>query len=184
MCLSIISIIIAFYVGPYILSLWVGDYISIHVENIFISLMAVNLVRLVGAPLGLLYIAQAKQNKIMHYPLMESVISVVLTIILIRSYGMYAVPIGLAISACLILSIYSFKLLNILDDHSYFIRYKLIFLIYPLSTFSFIIGLVEARKESIDIVSYMLNIVSVLALIVGGYLVLRKTKNIKKILEV
>jgi O-antigen/teichoic acid export membrane protein len=146
--------------------------------------MAVNLVRLVGAPLGLLYIAQAKQNKIMHYPLIESVISVVLTIILIDSYGMYAVPIGLAISAFLILFIYSFKLLSILDDRSYFIRYKLIFLIYPLSTFIFIIGLVEARKESIDIVSYMLNILSVLALIIGGYLVLRKTKNIKKILEV
>ncbi|WP_392463896.1 lipopolysaccharide biosynthesis protein [Aeromonas dhakensis] len=184
MLLSIISIIIAFYVGPFILSLWVGDSISTHVENIFVSLMAVNLVRLVGAPLGLLYIAQAKQNKIMHYPLMESVISVVLTIILIHSYGMYAVPIGLAISAFLILFIYSFKLLNILDDHSYFIRYKLIFLIYPLSMFVFVVGLVEARKENIDIVSYMLNFLSTLALTIGGYLVLRKTKNIKKILEV
>nr|ABX39500.1 Wzx [Aeromonas piscicola] len=184
MWLSIIAIIIAFYVGPYILSLWVGDSISIHVEKIFISLMAVNFVRLVGAPLGLLYLAQAKQNKIMHYPLLESVTSVVLTMVLISSYGMYAVPIGLAISASLILLIYSFRLLPILGESTYFIKYKLIFLIYPLSIFIFIIGSVEARYENIVIITYMLDILSILALIIGGYLVLSRAKDIKKILEV
>ncbi|MDM5084979.1 hypothetical protein OB925_07350 [Aeromonas rivipollensis] len=183
MWLSIIAIIIAFYIGPYILSIWVGRSISVHVENIFILLITVNLVRLIGAPLGLLYIAQAKQNRIMHYPLLESVISVVLTVILIDAYGMYSVPIGLAISVFIILFIYSFRLLNILDIQSHFIKYKLMFIAYPLFIFLFVIGLVEVREKSIDNASYILDVLSLLALIIGGFSVLRSTKNIKDALE-
>ncbi|MGY3910176.1 lipopolysaccharide biosynthesis protein [Aeromonas piscicola] len=184
MCLSIIAIISSIYIGPYILSLWVGPSISVHVEKIFIFLMVVNLVRLVGAPLGLLYIAQAKQNEIMHYPLMESVISVVLTIYFIGSYGMYSVPFGLAISVCLILLIYSFRLLKILDDYSYFLKYKIIFIVYPITTFLFVIGLVEARGRSIESINYVFDVISLLIVLLGGYSVFIRTKNIKKFLEV
>ncbi|MBI6548019.1 lipopolysaccharide biosynthesis protein [Xenorhabdus lircayensis] len=127
----IITISIIPFIGYPILTLWLGHNISDNTYDIFLCLLSVSLIRMIGAPLSLLYIAKAKQNEIMYIPFIEGVISVLLTIFLIQHYGMYAVPISMACAIIIILFIYYFRLLKILTINPYQNKFKLIFLLTP-----------------------------------------------------
>ncbi|HIF9447289.1 TPA: oligosaccharide flippase family protein [Photobacterium damselae] len=132
-----IVIVIVMYISPFILKLWVGDDIANKMFLIFMSLLTVNLVRLIGLPLSLFYLAKAKQNEIIYLPFFEGIISIGITLLLINKTGMYAVPLGLVIAVVVIFIIYSFRLVNILNE-KYRIFYRIIFIIYPIMVIGYV----------------------------------------------
>jgi O-antigen/teichoic acid export membrane protein len=132
-----IAIIIAMYISPFILELWVGDDIANKMFLMFMSLLTVNLVRLIGLPISLFYLAKAKQNEIIYLPFLEGIISIGITLLLINNTGMYAVPLGLVIAVVSIFIIYSFRLVNILNE-KYRFFYRIIFMIYPITVVGYV----------------------------------------------
>lgn len=132
--LTIMAIIIAFYIGKPILSLWIGGDLSEKTYGIFLTLLGANLVRMIGAPLGLVYIAEARQNEIMYLPLTEGVLCILLSTLLISRFdmGVYAIPIGVGFSAVVILFIYAFKLINILRVNNHILGFRFAFTLFPI----------------------------------------------------
>ncbi|WP_318447947.1 oligosaccharide flippase family protein [Photobacterium leiognathi] len=167
-----ILLVLSIYVSPFFLKLWVGTTVADKTLMIFLSLLSVNLVRLIGLPISLFYFAKAKQNEIIYLPFIEAVISIAITIILVNKFSVYAVPISLFIAAVIIFIIYSFKLVYIVGE-KYRFFYRVLFLIYPIV----ILGYMYLN------VSYILNSYIGLIIVIPLFLLLlRKIKSIKNIL--
>jgi O-antigen/teichoic acid export membrane protein len=178
MTFSIISIIFSLYVSDYILSLWVGAKLAFEIKAIFIVLLTLNLIRLIGSPLGLLYLAQAKQNRIMHLPLIESCISIGCTLYFVKAYGMYAVPMGLACAVITILLIYSFKLIDVIKVETSKLKYKIIFIFYPSLMCLFVYVNFSYELQNMNSIAGMYIIVVTASFI----LLLKKVKSLRHLL--
>lgn len=171
-------------VGDWIMKLWVGDKVAIMTYPIFTLLLLTNLTRLIGSPLGLVYLAKGKQNEIMYLPLLEGIISVALTYAFVKAYGIYASAISLAFSTILIMLIYSFRLIDISAMETSKGRYRLLLAGGPLILFAMITMLVKLKLE---IIGYQQKqaflIVMLIVLIITAKIIYNNVKVIKKILE-
>lgn len=83
----------------------------------------------------------------MYLPLLEGLISVVLTYAFVKAYGIYATAISLAISTVLIMIIYSFKLIGVSALETSKMRYRLLLAGGPLILFAVITALVKLKLE-------------------------------------
>lgn len=170
-------------VGDQIMKLWVGDNVAMMTYPIFSFLLLTNLTRLIGSPLGLVYLAKGKQNEIMYLPLLEGLISVVLTYAFVKAYGIYATAISLAISTVLIMIIYSFKLIGVSALETSKMRYRLLLAGGPLILFAVITALVKLKLEllchkgSLFFLAFMFVL-----LILAAIMIFTNAKKIKQIL--
>ncbi|ELE9244104.1 hypothetical protein RM352_000439 [Enterobacter kobei] len=181
--LTFFILIVNFVVGDYIMKLWVGNSVAIMTYPIFSLLLLTNLTRLISSPLGLVYLAKGKQNEIMYLPLLEGIVSVALTYAFVRTYGIYASAISLAISTILIMLIYSFKLIDISAIETSKGRYRLLLAGGPLILFAVITALVKLKLEFIDYEGKQFFLMFMLViLLVTANMIFKNVKIIKKIL--
>ncbi|MBJ3780488.1 hypothetical protein JFY47_08110 [Enterobacter asburiae] len=181
--LTFLILIANFIVGDQIMKLWVGDSVAIMTYPIFSLLLLTNLTRLIGSPLGLVYLAKGKQNEIMYLPLLEGIVSVVLTYAFVKIYGIYASVISLAISTILIMFIYSFKLIGISALETSKMRYRLLLAGGPLILFAVITALMKLKLEFLYHKGslFFLALLFVL-LILTAIMIFTNAKKIKQIL--
>lgn len=181
--LSFFILIANFFIGKYVMELWVGYNVAILTYPIFSFLLLTNLTRLIGSPLGLVYLAKGKQNEIMYLPLLEGVVSVVLTYVFVSKYGIYASAISLAISTALIMLIYSFKLIGISAQEGSRLRYRLLLAGGPLALFTVILSIMKVKMNITDGTEYMIFSTSMVVLLVLiAIFILKNTIEIKHIL--
>ncbi|ELH8610920.1 hypothetical protein Q8V93_004721 [Enterobacter asburiae] len=165
------------------MELWVGYDVAILTYPIFSFLLLTNLTRLIGSPLGLVYLAKGKQNEIMYLPLLEGVVSVVLTYVFVSKYGIYASAISLAISTALIMLIYSFKLIGISAQEGSRLRYRSLLAGGPLVLFTIIPSIMKVKMNITDGTEYILFSTSMFVLLVlTAIFILKNTIKIKHIL--
>ncbi|MBN3229616.1 MATE family efflux transporter [Pectobacterium brasiliense] len=169
--LTIIVLIIAFYIGKPMLSLWIGGDLSEKTYGIFLTLLGANLVRMIGAPLGLVYIAEARQNEIMYLPLAEGMLCVLLSILLISRFdmGVYAIPIGVGFSAIVILFIYAFKLINILRVNNHILGFRFVFTLFPVVFLSPLIIFIINKGEIFRAFSLNISVFIILILLIAFF---------------
>ncbi|MDC9603960.1 lipopolysaccharide biosynthesis protein [Xenorhabdus griffiniae] len=179
--ISIATIIVMPFIGHFILTLWISDEISNKTYNIFLCLLSVNLFRMIGAPLGLVYVANAKQHKIMHLPFIEGSISATLTFFLLSHYGMYAVPISMICAMIIIFLIYNFNLLKILTVNPYHREFNIIFLLMP-SVMVYILY-TSIHDKIIIYNSILTNIIAIILLLIILVKIIKNITNIKQLLE-
>lgn len=181
--LSFFILIANFFIGKYVMELWVGYDVAILTYPIFSFLLLTNLTRLIGSPLGLVYLAKGKQNEIMYLPLLEGVVSVVLTYVFVSKYGIYASAISLAISTALIMLIYSFKLIGISAQKGSRLRYRLLLAGGPLVLFTVILSIMKVKMNITDGTEYILFSTSMFVLLMlTAIFILKNTIKIKHIL--
>lgn len=181
--LTFLILIANFIVGDQIMKLWVGDSVAVMTYPIFSLLLLTNLTRLIGSPLGLVYLAKGKQNEIMYLPLLEGIVSVALTYAFVKIYGIYASVISLAISTILIMFIYSFKLIGISALETSKMRYRLLLAGGPLILFAVITALMKLKLEFLYHKGslFFLALLFVL-LILTAIMIFTNAKKIKQIL--
>lgn len=181
---SFMILVINLIIGRFALNIWVGKDISALTYPLFIFLLLTNLTRLLGAPLGLVYLAKGRQNDIIYLPLLEGIISTVMTFILVKKFGVYASAVSLAISTIIIMLIYSFKLINIAAIDSFKFKFRwllaggailLLLTIYILSK----VQLLFAQGYSIILFYAAMAVFSVVTFVK----IFKDIKNIRVILE-
>ncbi|MBN3140611.1 hypothetical protein H4F51_11860 [Pectobacterium brasiliense] len=153
------------------LSLWIGGDLSEKTYGIFLTLLGANLVRMIGAPLGLVYIAEARQNEIMYLPLAEGMLCVLLSILLISRFdmGVYAIPIGVGFSAIVILFIYAFKLINILRVNNHILGFRFVFTLFPVVFLSPLIIFIINKGEIFKAFSLNISVFIILILLIAFF---------------
>jgi O-antigen/teichoic acid export membrane protein len=182
--LSIFFILGCLIFGKVALDIWIGPDVAMHTYPVFLFLLLVNFSRLIGAPLGLVYLAKGKQNEIMFLPLLEGVTSVLLTFLFVNKYGIYSSSIAIAISTLIIMAIYTFRLIDIAALNTSKIKYRCLFAFGPLIMMSCFYGLIKTKislhSEIFNISFYMLLTILLIAV---SFLLVKEVRKIKSILE-
>lgn len=182
--LSFMLLVMNFIIGRKVLNIWIGSEVAASTWPVFVFLLLTNLARLSGAPLGLVYLAKGKQNEIIYLPLLEGTISVVMTFIFVKNFGVYSSAMSMSVSTIIIMFIYSFKLIGIAALESYKKKFRWLLAGGPLSLLVIIFILARVQllltNECLIIAFYIA--MAVLA-IVSFIFVLKDIKRIKKILE-
>lgn len=182
--ISFIILMANFVLGQFILRLWIGSDVAALTYPVFVFLLLTNISRLVGSPLGLTYLAKGKQNEIIYLPLLEGIISVVMTYLLVNKLGIYASAVSMAISTIIIMLIYSFKLINIAAMDESRNKYKLLLAGGPALLLVSIYFLAQIRimlNNEITIIGFNIVVIGLIAVIT--LIVLKDVKHIKMILE-
>ena len=182
--LSFTLLVVNFIVGRFVLDIWIGSEVASFTWPVFVFLLLTNLSRLLGAPLGLVYLAKGKQNEIIYLPLLEGAISVVMTFIFVKSFGVYASAMSMAVSTIIIMFIYSFKLIGIaaLDSCKNKFRWLLAGGPLALLVIIFILARIQLQLTDERLLLVFYIVMTVLA-VVSFAVVFKDIKRIKKILE-
>ncbi|EPF16014.1 Polysaccharide biosynthesis protein [Cedecea davisae] len=182
--LSFTLLIANFLVGKFALNIWIGNDVASLTYPVFVYLLLTNLSRLAGAPLGLVYLARGKQNEIIYLPLLEGVLSVMLTYIFVNTYGIYASAIAMGISTIVIMLIYSFKLIGVAALEKNRIKYQILLAGGPISLLASVYFLAQIKVSISDSSSVLIfNTAMIVLAIISSVLVLKDIKRIKNILE-
>ncbi|MCS6113306.1 polysaccharide biosynthesis protein [Shewanella baltica] len=120
------------YISIYVLELWAGKANGILVNNYFNMLLVAFSIRMVIAPYGMKLVANAKQLKIAHYPVIEGILNLILSIFFVKKYGAIGIAYGTTVSALVIICVYTvrFTLENV--QRSFFTSILLSFLLIPI----------------------------------------------------
>jgi O-antigen/teichoic acid export membrane protein len=109
---ALIAILISCTIGiisPAVIRFWLDDSDAKQVSLYFDYLLIANIIRLVAAPYGMKLVADARQLKVAYYPIVEGLLNFVLSIYFVRLFGVVGVAYATAISAVLILFVYSVR---------------------------------------------------------------------------
>ncbi|SUW63089.1 Polysaccharide biosynthesis protein [Buttiauxella agrestis] len=96
-------------ISGWILNLWLGHDLSVHIESSFTLLLTAFLIRMIAAPYGMMLVAFGKQLSVAYLPLLEGVINFTLSIFFVKEYGAVGIAYATAISGMSIMVFYAFK---------------------------------------------------------------------------
>lgn len=140
--LIFIGLNISHYVSEFVLNLWIGADKAGPTNQIFNYLLAAFSIRIVVSPYGMKLVAEGKQLRISHYPLVEGVINLILSIFFVKEFGAIGIAYSTMCAALLLMIAYAYKFSSESALRNSMVKISMPFFIIPMLSLSsvFLLG--------------------------------------------
>lgn len=104
-----LGVIISNHISIYILDMWAGNDKGAVINSYFNLLLVAYSIRMVVAPYGMLLVAKGQQLKIAHYPILEGLLNLLLSLYFVDKFGAIGISYATIFSALVIMFFYAVK---------------------------------------------------------------------------
>lgn len=163
--LIIVGLNISYYVSGMVLDLWIGVEKAAPTNAIFNYLLVAFAIRIVISPYGMKLVAEGKQLRIAHYPLAEGVVNLILSVVLVKKFGVIGITYSTMCAALMLMIVYAFKFSSESILKNSFIKILIPFFIIPILALCNVFLLEYFPKSMMVICGQLLLIVPIIFLL-------------------
>lgn len=154
-----LGVIISNHISIYILEMWAGNEKGAVINGYFNLLLVAYSIRMVVAPYGMLLVAKGQQLRIAHYPILEGLLNLLLSLYFVDKFGAIGISYATIFSALVIMFFYAVRyrresLVNVKNLSVYFS-----FIFIPILSVASVFGYIYFSSDIPLIVNFILVII-------------------------
>lgn len=157
--LIFVGLNISHNVSEFVLNLWVGADKAGPTNQIFNFLLAAFSIRIVVSPYGMKLVAEGKQLRISHYPLLEGIINLLLSIFFVKEFGAIGIAYSTMCSALLLMIAYAYKFSSESALRYSMVKISMPFFIIPMLSLSSVFFLGYFPMSEMVLFSQLLSLI-------------------------